>query len=271
MRRTPSKKNNRILACTLLLFTVVCFVANSMTNYITIPSSMRFFDYSTESYADTDVVVDDNAFNNENRLVFMESEDGSLRLKKQAPSDSSSSRVKENTDLGIKVEEAPETSTILAVNSDDTQVISKKENVKIIEPSSTFNPSLSLQRILATSPVILFIRSSDQISLDLKNTLSSEYNFSPELMIVDLDKHSQGDAIQEYIQLKKLRTYKSNYEESSKSPSVPYLFINGASLINKSVRDDILTLHSDGLLLDKFREVSGENVLISKVNVPSNS
>lgn len=134
-----------------------------------------------------------------------------------------------------------------------------------------FSPSLGFQQILNTSPVILFIKSSEKNSVDLKNVLTLEYTFSPEIIVVDLDKHQFGDSMQEYIQLNRLATYKSNYGESSKSPDVPYLFINGVSLINKSLKDDILNKHADGSLLSKLRHVADSKVSISKVDIPSNS
>lgn len=147
--------------------------------------------------------------------------------------------------------------------------ISNERKTTVVAPTSTgittkgFNPDYNFNEILNTSPVVLFIRSSNTDSQYLKNLLLKEYEISPEISIVDLDQHSHGDKLQEYILNQKLSIPSSN--------SVPYLFINSASVINTSIEKDIKKLHSDGSLLQKFRHLANGKVLFEKMGLPSNS
>ncbi|SMN20568.1 similar to Saccharomyces cerevisiae YPL156C PRM4 Pheromone-regulated protein proposed to be involved in mating [Maudiozyma saulgeensis] len=130
-------------------------------------------------------------------------------------------------------------------------------------PSKIFNPEVNFKEILNTSPVVLFIRSTEQDSQYLKNLLLKEYEISPEISIVDLDQHSNGDKLQDYIQTTKLA--------ATSTQKLPYLFINSVSVINTNIKKDIKDLHSDGSLLQNFRHLASGNVLFEKMGLPSNS
>ncbi|CAB4252884.1 similar to Saccharomyces cerevisiae YPL156C PRM4 Pheromone-regulated protein proposed to be involved in mating [Maudiozyma barnettii] len=130
-------------------------------------------------------------------------------------------------------------------------------------PSNIFNPETNFKEILNTSPVVLFIRSTEQDSQYLKNLLLKEYEISPQISIVDLDQHSNGDSLQDHIQSTKL--------SAAATQRLPYLFINSVSVINTNLKKDIKDLHSDGSLLQKFRHLASGNVLFEKMGLPSNS
>lgn len=142
---------------------------------------------------------------------------------------------------------------------------------KNTDESLAFDPSINFKEILSTSPVVIFTKSSDLGSQYLKNLLTKEYQISPQVAVVELDKHAKGKELQDYIKLNKLTAYKSNLSPSDDIPEVPYLFINGVSIINKGLKDDIKKLHKDGSLLDKLRTFAGEKVMFEKANLPSNS
>ncbi|AET38127.1 pheromone-regulated protein PRM4 Ecym_2394 [Eremothecium cymbalariae DBVPG len=134
-----------------------------------------------------------------------------------------------------------------------------------------FMPAIAFQEILNTSPVVVFAKGMNRDSEYLKNLLHAEYEVTPEIAIVDLMKHDQGDELQKYIMLNKLNTYNTHYDASDDIPDVPYLFINGVSVINVSLEKDIKLQHTSGLLIEKLRSFAGEKVKFKRLSPPSNS
>ncbi|CCH59221.1 hypothetical protein TBLA_0B03820 [Henningerozyma blattae CBS 6284] len=131
-------------------------------------------------------------------------------------------------------------------------------------PTGSYNPELNFKQILNTSPMVLFIRSSQKSSKFIKKLFLNEYEISPEFAIVDLDLHKNGNILQNYIQTKKIINKDDTLD-------VPYLFINGVSVINSNLNKDIISLHVNDLLLDKLKSLAGDNVMFQKKGVPSNN
>ncbi|CCD24931.1 uncharacterized protein NDAI_0E01150 [Naumovozyma dairenensis CBS 421] len=133
-------------------------------------------------------------------------------------------------------------------------------------PIQSFNPEVNFFQILETSPMVLFIKSSERDSKIIRDILTKEYEISPELAVVDLDKHKHGDELEEFIRLNKLN---EQAIFSSSLASLPYLFVNEVSMeIDTATIKD---LHSKNFLIKKFELMSNGKVLFERKNPPSNS
>ncbi|CDR41878.1 CYFA0S08e01090g1_1 [Cyberlindnera fabianii] len=140
----------------------------------------------------------------------------------------------------------------------------QREQGKPITPGSAstneadivFDPAQELQSIMSLSPVVIFSKSYCGYSKALKNLLSSEYELNPAPTIVELDKHKQGRALQDYIAQKTGRK------------TVPNLLING---ISRGGSDEMRKLHDEGKLLAMLNQWGGKSVKATKINAPSNS
>lgn len=129
--------------------------------------------------------------------------------------------------------------------------------------NTVFSPERNLNEILNTSPVVLFVRSSQRDSQYLRSLLLREYEISPQIAVVDLDQHAYGDALQRHI-----RDTKMGRREDA---PLPYLFVNGVSAIANSAQNKVREAHVDGELLDQLRHLAAGKVLFQKVGAPSNN
>ena len=129
--------------------------------------------------------------------------------------------------------------------------------------NTVFSPERNLNEILNTSPVVLFVRSSQRDSQYLRSLLLREYEISPQIAVVDLDQHAYGDALQRHI-----RDTKMGRREDA---PLPYLFVNGVSAIANSAQNKVREAHVDGELLDQLRHLAAGKVLFKKVGAPSNN
>lgn len=129
--------------------------------------------------------------------------------------------------------------------------------------NTVFSPERNLNEILNTSPVVLFVRSSQRDSQYLRSLLLREYEISPQIAVVDLDQHAYGDALQRHI-----RDTKMGRREDA---PLPYLFVNGVSAIANSAQNKVRDAHVDGELLDQLRHLAAGKVLFQKVGAPSNN
>lgn len=118
-----------------------------------------------------------------------------------------------------------------------------------------FDAAYNLKQILNTSPVVIFIKSSHKLSTDIKNMLVREYDIFPDLAIVDLDKHTNGNTLLKYIE-----------SDSEVQHKLPYVFVNGVSMT-----EDIEKLHKSDSLLEKLRTLSNGKIFINRREAPSNS
>ena len=132
----------------------------------------------------------------------------------------------------------------------------------------SFDPMKSLHQILNTSPVVLFVDSTstgDELNNSnlLKSILLNNYEISPELVIVDLNKHTNGNVLKDYI-----RAYKLSDDDN---PQLPYLFINSRSVLNKVYKQHLLDYHASNELLNRFKKFAEGKVIFDKLELPSNS
>ena len=286
--KKPSRKSNKALAITIALFSLIALlvvtagVDDQFVNLYSYASSeledqkedigITLTNHISQIASNSENNLEKETSNIEEQLIISESENGKeLELRKQNVLSPSKVHLPAESEVAPAVLQNDPSYTVTNTNPNTNPNSNGGNQDMPSSSSSSFSPARGFQEILTTSPAVLFIRSSNKDSLGLKNMLNTEYTFSPEVIVVDLDKHTYGDRIQEYIRRNKLETYKSNYEEASQSPDVPYLFINGVSMINKSLKEDIMKQHIDGNLITKFREISDGKVSVSKVDTPSNS
>lgn len=119
-----------------------------------------------------------------------------------------------------------------------------------------FDPAQEFQNIMRLSPVVIFSKTYCGYSKALKNLFKAEYEIVPTPTIVELDKHENGRALQDYL------------GEKSGRKTVPNLFING---ISRGGSDEMKKLHSEGQLLSSLSSWGEKNIKVSKINAPSNS
>lgn len=121
---------------------------------------------------------------------------------------------------------------------------------------AAFDAKIEFNEIMTLSPVVLFSKTYCGYSKALKNLLQAEYEVSPGITVVELDKHKNGRLLQDYL------------AEISGRKTVPNLFING---ISRGGSDEMKQLHLDGKLLSNLVSWGGKKVKFSKKNAPSNS
>lgn len=129
-------------------------------------------------------------------------------------------------------------------------------------PDDDYNPLRNFIEIVNTAPMVLFVRSTEHNSIALKQFLLRSYEISPAVLTVDLDKHKEGNILENFIKFNKLA-------DSSIPP--PYLFINGASVIDKNVKEDIIDPHMNDILIEKLKKFANGNIFFQKIKRPSNN
>lgn len=157
---------------------------------------------------------------------------------------SSSQKTVKTTDNNIDKE-------VLEVNEDEgvahksekekTEKIVKGEEKADLTTSQgeEFNPEKEYQSILKLAPVIVFSKSYCPHSQFVKDLLQKEYAITPDLQIVELDKHPSGPELQAYVKQKTGRG------------TVPNVIVAGKSL---GGGDEMRALHRDGELAETFHE-----------------
>lgn len=131
--------------------------------------------------------------------------------------------------------------------------------------NTAFSPERNFKEILNTSPAVLFIRSSQRDSQYLRSLLLREYEISPQLAVVDLDQHANGDALQRHIRDTKMQQHRG------KEHGLPYLFVNGVSAVSNSAQNAVRDAHVDGELIEILRHLAAGKVMFEKVGAPSNN
>lgn len=119
-----------------------------------------------------------------------------------------------------------------------------------------FDAAVEFNSIMTLSPVVIFSKTYCGYSKALKKLLTSEYELIPNPTVVELDKHTHGRELQEYIAIKTGRR------------TVPNLFVGGVS---RGGSDDIKKLHEDGSLSNYLNQWGNKQIKVSKVSAPSNS
>lgn len=275
-KRTSTKRSTRIISLTLVLLGIVSFLL------LTWNDSLEFYSNAA--------ALNENSKNNkeesEKKFVYKlpnllktadsfrskENELNFLKVKEEI------SHIQSEVEVDIPAPSSKTTSTF-SPTSFQTDDISAKITTTTISPQSSlivqkncdhkkFDPKTNFLDIIRTSPAVLFIKSSQADSIFLKKLLQREFEISPELAIVDLEKHSHGYELEKYIKQNKLSIDPSAPLESIQSP---YLFLNGVSVINNGMVRDIIEPHSKGLLLSILKSEARGNLLVEKKDIPSNS
>lgn len=156
----------------------------------------------------------------------------------------------------IKVKESKDTKQTKQTKQQIVEAIEDTTGIKHSEIEAEFDPAKEFASIMAISPIVIFSKTYCGYSKALKNLLKSEYEITPAPTIVELDKHTNGKELQEYIGLKSGRK------------TVPNLFINGVS---RGGSDDMKALHTEGKLLSSLNTWGEKNIKVNRVNAPSNS
>ncbi|CDK27594.1 unnamed protein product [Kuraishia capsulata CBS 1993] len=123
------------------------------------------------------------------------------------------------------------------------------------EDSSVFDPAKEYNDIMSMGPVVIFSKTGCPYSRALKDLLNTNYDIVPAPTIVELDLHTHGRELQNYL------------GETSGRKTVPNFFVNGVS---RGGSDEIKTLHAAGTLLSELKTWGGKLVQVSKLAAPSN-
>lgn len=105
--------------------------------------------------------------------------------------------------------------------------------------SDAFNPEVEYKSILSMSPVVIFSKSYCPYSTRLKSLFAESYGFEPIYTVVELDKHSHGSELQNYI------------TEQTGRRTVPNVVVDGAS---RGGCDDFISMHQNDILAESFDE-----------------
>lgn len=125
------------------------------------------------------------------------------------------------------------------------------------EPEEEFDAVKELIQIRAMSPMTVFSKTYCPYSKKLKKLLQDSYQITPEPTIVELDKHSHGKLLQEYL------------GELTGRSTVPNVIV-GVSNESKGGADDFIKMHNDGELLQNLRTWGDKNLVVKKINAPLN-
>ncbi|KAG0670978.1 hypothetical protein C6P45_001485 [Maudiozyma exigua] len=261
-------KHNRLVSATLVLLGIFTFLFLTWGDYSE-DSSFGFLQEKTDgsdsiTKTQTDSTINSNGLQYNTIDVSATSTNTGLLTEDKYnmnQNDNNKGSQEESKLNSKKVEE--QISTIRGEISNERKTTILSPTVPTSLTPKVFNPEFNFKEILNTSPVVLFIRSSEVDSQYLKKLLLNEYEISPQISIVDLDQHSNGDKLQDSIQTKKI--------SASATQKVPFLFINSIPVISTNIQKDIKNLHSDGSLLQKFRHLANGKVLFEKMGLPSNS
>ncbi|AOA62861.1 Monothiol glutaredoxin-6 [Komagataella phaffii CBS 7435] len=145
-----------------------------------------------------------------------------------------------------KVKDAEESS------SNPKQVAKSDGLTKETEP---FDPAKEFAEIISMSPMVIFSKRGCPFSKKLKAMLQNNYEITPAPTIVELDLHTHGPELQQYI------------GEITGRSTVPNLLVNG---ISRGGCSEMQELHDANKLLSSLTQWAGKKLQISKVNAPSN-
>ncbi|KAK5780000.1 uncharacterized protein PWA37_001626 [Arxiozyma heterogenica] len=271
--KKPSNKLTRVISCSFVIIGLLCFLLYTWNDYIettavfgnkanklSVPSQNENANQETISITDriesrtriTTTIKPTVTTPSSPTTYNNEAQENYLKVKEQI----SSMRKK------IEVET---TSMKKSTTNSNNHVSSYSLDAT---SKGSFNPMKALHQILNTSPVVLFIDATsmgDELNKSnlLKNILLNNYEISPELVIVDLNKHTNGNLLQDYI-----KAYKLNDDDDTQ---LPYLFINSRSVLNKTYKQHLLEYHASNKLLNRFKKFAEGKVIFDKLELPSNS
>ncbi|KAL3232842.1 hypothetical protein RNJ44_04758 [Nakaseomyces bracarensis] len=182
--------------------------------------------------------------------------------KTQLPSSSLVNSVGDNGNIpGIHKDhvDKQENSNGVAVKADAPVMPSFNDN-KGVEPKAEeeeeFIAADEYERILKTSPVIVFSKSYCSFSRRLKTLLRTSYSMDPEFFVVEVDKVKNGDKLFSYV------------KHLTGRKTVPNMIVNGVS---RGGYDDIAALHNKDQLLGLLKEwCASTSLTVSKAGESPN-
>ncbi|PTN17280.1 pheromone-regulated protein PRM4 [Saccharomyces cerevisiae] len=275
-KHTAIKRSTRIISLTLVLLGVFSFLLLTWNDSLEFYNSADPSENKKNSEEESEkkfvyklpnlLKTADSFLSNENELNFQKVKEEISNIQSEVevdipePSSKATSKFSSRSFQTDNVVTATTTTTLHPRSS--SLALQKNCDHKKFDPRKDFLD------IIRTSPAVLFIKSSQADSIFLKNLLQREFEISPELATVDLEKHSHGYELEKYIKQNKLNIDTSAALESIQSP---YLFFNGISVINRGMVRDIIEPHSKGLLLPLLKSEARGNLLVEKKDIPSNS
>lgn len=235
------KRNLRVLSVTALLLLLVFFVVQN-ANSITFG----------EEQANIPTSGDKAGLTSAGTAVH---NSGELEVNAEAKKNKGEESTKVNAEIAKIKQEVKN-----GASSPEDDSISRK-GAKGSDPAGNganaeFDPAKEYAMILGHSPVIIFSKSYCPYSARLKELLKQEYRFTPNYVVIELDMHNKGAALQKYI------------EKQTGRGTVPNLIINGKS---RGGSDDIRALHNSGELLANLVEWSEGSYTVEKIEKPSNN
>lgn len=177
--------------------------------------------------------------------------------------------------LGGGNEEMKEESEIIE-NTQEEKIEQTIENIKNVDDGKTndqlskpvtanndeilnknFDPAKELIEIRSLSPMTIFSKTYCPYSKKVKKLLLDNYQITPQPSIVELDKHSHGAELQEYL------------SELTGRHTVPNILVGSTE--SRGGADDFIKLHEQGILLDLLNQWGEKDLDVKKVETPSNS
>ncbi|OAA49428.1 Glutaredoxin domain protein [Metarhizium rileyi] len=128
-----------------------------------------------------------------------------------------------------------------------------KPKPKSNESKEEIEAKAELNSILKRSPVVIFSKTYCPFSKKAKGILLDKYHIAPVPLVVELDEHAQGPALQDVL-----------LKETGRR-TVPNILVNGHSI---GGGDDIAELDKENKLADKIRMHGNKRVQVSERFAP---
>lgn len=167
---------------------------------------------------------------------------------------------------GSLIESANTDKTDAAINKeiskekDGTKPPEKPAAVLPAEPlaAGPFDPAKEFINTRALAPITIFSKSHCPYSKRLKLLLKDNYSITPEIIVVELDKHGHGAEFQEYL------------AKVTQRRTVPNLLV-GSSPVSRGGCDDIVKLHEQGKLVEMLMAWGENKITVKPVEKPLNA
>ncbi|RDA83697.1 hypothetical protein CP532_1093 [Ophiocordyceps camponoti-leonardi (nom. inval.)] len=131
-------------------------------------------------------------------------------------------------------------------NSADGQAKKPLRPVDAVEPKKDFDAKKELDNLVKDRTVVIFSKTTCPFSKHAKGILLEKYRIEPEPLVVELDTHDHGRALQDEL-------YRRTQQRT-----VPNIIINDGSgnIVSLGGSDDMVELDNAGALARKFGDVS---------------
>lgn len=123
---------------------------------------------------------------------------------------------------------------------------------------SLFDPAQAFLEIRAVAPMVIFSKTYCPFSKKLKKLLNDNYRITPEPKFVELDKHQNGHALQEYV------------AKITDRRTVPNVILGTQTTKSRGGSDDFEKLHQEGKLADMLNTWGDKALSVVRIEAPSN-